>query len=102
LQLQNETVASILLERLIALDPELGKQIDGNLGRPAFIKLTHRNSGGRARESRRTVEGVCHGAGESRAHDGDVTAFVGTLQRERWLLGEAYVEFQVGLIERQR
>jgi hypothetical protein len=35
---KNETVASILLERSIALDPELGKQIDGNLGRPAFIK----------------------------------------------------------------
>ena len=32
------------------------------------------------------------------AHDGDVTAFVSTLQRERWLLGEAYVEFQTGLI----
>jgi hypothetical protein len=32
------------------------------------------------------------------AHDGDVTAFVSTLQRERWLLGEAYMEFQAGLI----
>jgi hypothetical protein len=31
-------------------------------------------------------------------HGGDVTAFVSTLQRERWLLGEAYVEFQAGLI----
>jgi hypothetical protein len=32
------------------------------------------------------------------AHDGDVTAFLSTLQRERWLIGEAYVEFQAGLI----
>src|SRR2546430_948354 len=32
------------------------------------------------------------------AHDGDVTAFVSTLQRERWLLGETGVEFQIGLI----
>ena len=32
------------------------------------------------------------------AHDGDGTAFVSTLQRERWLLSDAYVEFQVGLI----
>ena len=32
------------------------------------------------------------------AHDGDVTAFVSTLQREPWLLGEACVEFQAGLI----
>lgn len=33
------------------------------------------------------------------AHDGDVTAFVSTLQRERWLLDEAYVEFQCRLVE---
>ena len=32
------------------------------------------------------------------AHDGDVTAFVSTLQREQWLLGEACVEFQARLI----
>ena len=31
-------------------------------------------------------------------HDGDLTAFVSGLQREPWLLGEACVEFQSGLI----
>jgi hypothetical protein len=31
--------------------------------------------------------------------DGDLTAFVGGLQREPWLFGEAYVWFQTGLIE---
>ena len=36
------------------------------------------------------------------AHDGDVTAFVSTLQRERWLLAEAYVTFQAGSSGRQR
>ncbi len=30
--------------------------------------------------------------------DGDLTAFVGWLQRETWLLGEASVDFQAGLI----
>ena len=30
--------------------------------------------------------------------DGDLKAFVSGLQREPWLLGEAYVEFQAGLI----
>ena len=33
-------------------------------------------------------------------HDGDLTAFVRGLQREPWLLGEACVWFQAGLIER--
>ena len=31
-------------------------------------------------------------------HDGDLTAFVSGLQREPWLLGDACVEFQAGLI----
>jgi hypothetical protein len=30
--------------------------------------------------------------------DGDLTAFVRGLQRESWLLGDAWVEFQAGLI----
>ena len=34
----------------------------------------------------------------ARVLDGDLTAFVGRLQREPWLLGEACVEFQAGLI----
>jgi hypothetical protein len=34
----HEAVASLLLERSIALDPELGKQVDGSLGRVAFVK----------------------------------------------------------------
>ena len=32
-------------------------------------------------------------------HDRDVTAFVGGLRREPWLLGDAYVPFQAELIE---
>jgi len=32
------------------------------------------------------------------ARDDEVTAFVSTLQREPWLLGEACVEFQARLI----
>jgi hypothetical protein len=34
----HEAVASLLLERSIALDPELGAHVDGSLGRLAFIK----------------------------------------------------------------
>jgi hypothetical protein len=95
---KNETVASILLERLIALDPELGKQIDGNLGRPAFIKyFIETRAAAHARAVGPWKAFVMERVSRA-AHDGDVTAFVSTLQRERWMLGEAYVEFQVGLI----
>ena len=36
---EHEAVASFLLERLIALDPELGKHIDGRTDRLSFIEL---------------------------------------------------------------
>ncbi|PYR72106.1 MAG: hypothetical protein DMF86_24510, partial [Acidobacteria bacterium] len=35
---KHDAVASVLLERSIALDPELGTHVDGSLGRLAFIK----------------------------------------------------------------
>jgi hypothetical protein len=35
---EHEAAASLLLDRAIALDPELGTHVDGNVGRPAFIK----------------------------------------------------------------
>jgi hypothetical protein len=35
---EHEEVASLLLERSIASDPELGARVDGSVGRAAFIK----------------------------------------------------------------
>ena len=62
---EHEAVASLLLERSIALDPELGKHIDGSVGRLAFIKyFIETIDRPRARDGGRTVEGVCHGAGQ--------------------------------------
>ena len=95
---RNEAVASILLERLIALDPELGKQIDGNLGRPAFIKYFIET---RAAAHVRAVgpwKALVMEEASRAAHDGDVTTFVSVLRRDSWLLGEAYTEFQAGLV----
>jgi ankyrin repeat protein len=95
---KNETVASILLERLIALDPALGKQIEGNLSCPAFLKyFIDTRAAAHLRASGPWKAFVMEQVSRA-AHDGDVTTFVSTLQRERWLLGEASVEFQVGLI----
>ena len=94
---QHEAVASLLLERSIALDPDLGRHIDGSVGRRAFI--THFIEKGRS---------DAPGAGlwiafvmdqiSRRAHDGDVSAFVSGLQREPRLLGDDRVDFQDGLI----
>ena len=35
-------------------------------------------------------------------HDGDLTSFVDGLRREAWMLSDACVKFQVGLIEGTR
>ena len=99
---EHEAVASLLLERSIALDAELGKHIDGSAGRLAFIKylieersLTFVRATPAGPWQAFLMEQVMRAV-----HEGDLTAFVRGLQREPWLLGEAGVDFQVGLVER--
>jgi hypothetical protein len=94
---EHEAVASLLLERSIALDPELGKQIDGSLGRLAFINYFVETRPAHATTVRPWKAFVM--AQVKRAvHDGDLTAFVSGLQRAPWLLGDGYVWFQAELI----
>jgi hypothetical protein len=94
---EHEAVASLLLERSIVLDPDLGRHIDGSGGRGAFI--THFIEKGRSHATGAglwiafVMDQVSRGA-----HDGDVTAFVSRLQREPRLLGDDWVDFQDGLI----
>lgn len=94
---QHEAVASLLLERSIALDPDLGRHIDGSVGRRAF--LTHFIEKGRSPATGAglwiafVMDQVSRGA-----HDGDVTAFVSGLQREPRLLGDDWVDFLEGLV----
>jgi Ankyrin repeat len=98
----HEAVASLLLERSIALDPEFGRHVDGGLGRAAFITYLI--------EERSLAFVDAKPAGPWQAflmeqvmralQDGDMTMFVRGLQREPWLLGEACVGFQTGLIAR--
>ena len=91
-------VASLLLERSIAIDPELGKHLDGGTDRVSFIKAFEKSDFAQVAELglwkvfvmeqvRRTV------------HDRDLTAFLRALRREPWLLGDAWVDFQGELIE---
>ena len=95
---QHEAIAWVLLERLIALDPELGARIDDTVGRAAFIRDFIEN---RAQFSAHAGPWPLFVMRQvTLAVDGDPKAFVDALQREPWLLGEGYVGFQEGLIAR--
>jgi hypothetical protein len=94
---EHEAVASLLLERSIALDPELGKHIDGSTDRVSFIRCFKKSALAQAAALGPWKVFVMEQVSRA-AHDGDVPAFVSTLQRERWMLGEAYMEFQAGLL----
>jgi Ankyrin repeats (many copies) len=83
-------------------DAGLGKQIDAGPGRSAFIQyimaesetlaFTNADPAGpwQAFVMRQVVRAV---------NDGDLTSFVGGLRGEPWILADACVRFQVGLIE---
>ncbi len=99
--LQHASAAELLLDRSIALDPELGKNIDNGPGRSAFIHYFIANKpdiylgDSFAAPWRSYVKKQI-----SRAlHERDLAAFVDRLRREAWLLSDEQVECQVGLIE---
>jgi hypothetical protein len=94
---EHEVVASLLLERSIALDPELGRHTDKSLGRLAFIKYFIEKRPRHATTLgpwKAFVMEQVRGA----IHERDLEAFVRGLQREPWLLGDAFVWFQADLI----
>jgi hypothetical protein len=99
---EHETVASVLLDRSIALDPEFGRNVDASVGRHGFIRylierrsltFSHANPTGPWQVF--VMEHVMRAV-----EDGDLTAFVTALQHDLWLLDDNHVEFQVGMIER--
>jgi hypothetical protein len=110
---RHEAIASLLLDRAIALDPELGAQVDGSVGRPAFVKYFIDNGPRHATDvglwkafvMEHVSRSVYSWSGseasfKDRRGDSDLPAFMRLLQREPWLLGESFVEFQTGIIER--
>ena len=110
---EHKAIASLLLDRAIALDPELGSYIDGSVGREAFIKYfmesrpAHATDDGlwKAFVMEHANRAVYSWSGsESSLKDrrgrSDLMTFVSLLQREPWLLGEDFVEFQTRIIER--
>ena len=94
---KHEAVASLLLERLIALDPELGTHVNGSVGRQAFVRFIE--NGPADATAVGPWKAFVMEQVRRALHDGDLAAFVSRLQHEPWLLGEACVEFQRGIIE---
>jgi hypothetical protein len=110
---EHEAVASPLLDRIIALDREFGAHIDRSVGRPAVVTYFIENRPGHATEvglwkgfiMERVNRAVSSYSGHETSAaapsgDSDLTAFVRLLQRESWLLSEAFVEFQAEIIGR--
>jgi hypothetical protein len=109
---KHEAVASLLLDRVIELDPEFGTRMDGTVGRPAFIEYFIDKRPGRATEvgpwkafvMEQVRRAVCSWSGHSTSvtppvGDSDLPAFLRLLRGEPWLLGEASVDFQAEIIE---
>src|SRR2546422_362322 len=110
---EHESIASLLLDEVIAHDPELGALIDRSVGRLAFARYFIDNRPAHATElglwkafvMEHVKRAVYSWSGsetslKDRRGDSDLTAFVELLQRESWLLGEDFVEFQTEIIER--
>ncbi len=110
---EHESIASLLLDEVIAHDPELGALIDRSVGRLAFARYFIDNRPGHATElglwkafvMEHVKRAVYSWSGsetslKDRRGDSDLPAFVELLQRESWLLGEDFVEFQTEIIQR--
>jgi hypothetical protein len=100
----HEAVASLLLERCIALEAELGAHIDRTLGRGAFLKtLIEKTPLDRATVAATTELGpwklFVMGQVRRALDEGDLTTFTRALQRDSWLLSDEHVDFQRRLIE---
>lgn len=99
---EHEAVASVLLDRSIALDQGFGRRVDAGVGRRDFVRylidrrslaFSHANPTGPWQVF--VMEQVVRAI-----EDGELTAFVTALRHDRWLLDEDHVGFQVGMIER--
>ena len=98
--LQHATAAALLLDRSITLDTELGRRIDGGPGRPAFVQYFVANKPDvHDPDPFRLWQAFVKQEISGAMDDGDLTSFVDGLRRNAWLLSDACVTFQVGLIE---
>ena len=92
---KHKEIASLLLDRCIALDPELGRRIDAWQGRSAFIDYLGEHAERHGSPWQTLVVNEVRKA----IVDDDLSAFSRWLDREPHLLGESSVDIQAGLIE---
>jgi len=110
---KHEAVALLLLDRSIALDPELGSHVDASVGRPAFVTYFIDNAPGhvtavgpwKAFVMEQVNRAVSSWSGHetsvaSPGGESDLDLFVRLFEREPWLLGDAFVEFQAEIVGR--
>jgi hypothetical protein len=103
---KHTAIATLLLERAIALDPELGRRIDRWRGRQAFLDYLIENPGthwsGTSSEGREKTlwEAFVIRQLTSALNDDDLPAFRRWLDEEPWVLEAAFVPEQNGLVQR--
>jgi len=101
---KHEAVASALIERLVALDLDLGDRIDHWRGRDAFVRYlcqtaalgTHGEAGQTPGIPWRTF--VIHRLLQA-MNDNDLPTFTGLLKSEPYVLSEAFIPTQMRLLE---
>jgi hypothetical protein len=91
---EHPAVAAVLLERSIALDPELGQHVDESVGRVAFIEYYIENQPAHATEVGLWKAFLMQQISPA-IPERDLTAFVGGLRREPSLLGDTFVCFRL-------
>jgi hypothetical protein len=110
---EHEAIALLLLDRAMALDPELGASVEGSVERLGFAKYFIDNRPRHATEvglwkafvMEQVSRAVYSWSGsetslKNRRGQSDLPTYVRLLHSEPWLLGEAFVEFQTAIIER--
>lgn len=98
----HEPVAAYLLDRCIAIDPELGRHIDAWRGRGAFVEYVIANGlnahGGNAEPLDLWRAFVLQRVSRA-VHEGQTQELVALFREYAWLLGDAFVPFQSRLFE---
>jgi hypothetical protein len=98
--LQRANAAALLLDRSIMLDAELGRRVNDGPGRSAFIQYFIANKPDvHSPDPFEPWQAFVKQQVDHAMRDGNLTSFVDGLRHEPWLLSDAYVKFQVRLIE---
>ena len=103
---KHANIALLLLDRLVAVDPDLGPRIDRWKGRQAFVEFLLQHPGshwsGGPIERRETTPWQAFVIRQltSAIDDNDLSAFRRWLEDEPWVLQPSFVHVQIGVMER--